>query len=147
MTDPIPDPVDPPVEPPVDPAPVEPAPVDPPADPVIPDSILDTTKKALGLGADYDGFDPDIIMHINSVFFTLNQLGVGPSEGFAISGSDETWDAFLGSDLRLNAVKSYVYIKVRLLFDPPANSFGISALEKQATEYEWRLNVHVENVG
>lgn len=141
MTDPIPDPVDPvdPVDPPADPPVV-------PADPVIPDSILDTTKKALGLGADYDGFDPDIMMHINSVFFTLNQLGVGPQEGFAITGPTETWATFLGSDLRLNAVKSYVYIKVRLLFDPPANSFGISALEKQAAEYEWRLNVHVESL-
>lgn len=113
------------------------------ADPI--ESILDSTKKALGLGADYDGFDPDIVMHINSVFFTLNQLGVGPDGGFAITDSEDTWDAFLGGDPRLSAVKSYVYLKVRLLFDPPANSFGISAMEKQISEYEWRLNVHVEN--
>lgn len=109
-------------------------------------SILDSTKKSVGLSEDYDAFDPDLIMHINSVFFTLNQLGVGPAEGFAIDSASQEWDAFLGTDPRLNAVKSYVYIKVRLLFDPPATSFGISALEKQATEYEWRLNVYVEGV-
>lgn len=110
-----------------------------------PESILDSTKKALGLTAEYDVFDPDIVMHINSVFFTLNQLGVGPAATFAITDADDTWDTFLGGRQDLNAVKSYVYIKVRLLFDPPANSFGISALEKQAEQYEWRLNVQVEN--
>lgn len=114
------------------------------ADPI--DSILDGTKKAIGLGADYDVFDPDLVMHINSVFFTLNQLGVGPDSGFAITGPNETWATFLGADLRLNAVKSYVFLKVRLLFDPPATSFAIAAMEKQAQEYEWRLNVHVENI-
>lgn len=109
------------------------------------ESILDSTKQAIGLGADYDVFDPTLIMHINSVFFTLDQLGVGPTDGFAITGSNETWDAFLGGDVRLNAARSYLFLKVRLLFDPPANSFGIAAMEKQAQEYEWRLNVHVEN--
>jgi hypothetical protein len=111
-----------------------------------PNSILDGTKKALGLGAEYDAFDSDIIMHINSVFFTLNQLGVGPKAGFAIEGAAETWDTFLGEDLNLNAVKSYVYLRVRLLFDPPQNSFGIASMEKQIEQMEWRLNVHVENV-
>lgn len=112
------------------------------ADPVT--SILDSTKKALGLGADYDVFDSDIVMHINSVFFTLNQLGLGPAEGFSISGPDETWSAFLGNDPRLNAVKSYVFLRLRLLFDPPNTSFGIEAIKEQVKEYEWRLNVHAE---
>lgn len=107
-------------------------------------SILDSTKKAIGLFPEDDGFDPDLIMHINSVFFTLNQLGVGPDGGYSITGPDETWEAFLGTDPRLNAAKSYVYIKVRLLFDPPATSFAISAMEKMATEWEWRLNVYVD---
>lgn len=110
---------------------------------VIP-SILDSTKKAIGLGAEYDVFDSDITMHINSVFFTLNQLGVGPAEGFQITGSDETWDAFLGDDPRMNAVKSYMYLRVRLLFDPPPTSFTQEALKQQAQEYEWRLNLHAE---
>lgn len=109
------------------------------------EGILDSTKHAIGLSADYDVFDPTLVMHINSIFFTLNQLGVGPTEGFAITGSDEPWSIFLGDDVNLNAVKSYVFLKVRLLFDPPPNSFGIAAMEKIAQEYEWRLNVHAEN--
>lgn len=109
-------------------------------------SILDSTKKALGLGTDYDVFDSDIVMHINSIFFTLNQLGVGPEDGFAIVGPDETWDAFLGVDSRLNAVKSYMYLRVRLLFDPPGVSYAIQSMKEQAQEFEWRLNVHASNV-
>lgn len=110
------------------------------------ESILDSIKKLVGLDKDYDVFDTDIVMHINSAFFTLNQLGVGPPGGYSVTSDVETWDAFIGNDTRLNAVKSYVYLRVRLLFDPPANSFGISAMEKQVLEYEWRLNVHSENV-
>lgn len=109
------------------------------------DSILDSTKKALGLSEDYDVFDSDIIMHINSVFTTLNQLGVGPAGGFMIEDADPTWDAFLGTDRQLNMVKSYLYLKVKLLFDPPGTSFLLASYEKQIQEYEWRLLVHVEN--
>jgi hypothetical protein len=105
------------------------------------DSILDGTKKALNLAADYDVFDPEIVMHINSVFFTLSQLGIGPDVGFSITDSSTTWDAFIGTDMRLNAVKTYVYLRVRLLFDPPQTSYLIDALNKQVEEYEWRLNV------
>lgn len=105
------------------------------------DSILNGTKKILGIGAEYDAFDLDIITHINSVFSTLEQLGVGPEEGFMIMGDDETWTDFLGEDKRLNAVKSYVYLRVRLLFDPPANSFLVASLDEQRKELEWRLNV------
>lgn len=108
-----------------------------------PDSILETTKKLLGLPAEYTEFDADIIAHINSVFFTLQQLGIGPGGGFFILDSSSKWDEFIGAE-SINAVKSYMYLKVRLLFDPPTTSFAIAAMEKQASEFEWRLNVHME---
>lgn len=107
-------------------------------------SILDSTKKALSLPADYDAFDADIVMHINSVFATLNQLGFGPVNGFMIEDAEETWDAFLGSDPRLNSVKSYMYLRVRKLFDPPESSILLQAMNEQITEFEWRLSVHRE---
>lgn len=108
-------------------------------------SILDSTKKSLNLAADYTAFDEDIIMHINSVFSTLCQLGVGPEVGFMIEDKDTTWDAFLGSDPRWNAVKSYVFLRVKLLFDPPATGFGTEAMKEQIKELEWRLNVQRED--
>lgn len=103
-------------------------------------SILNGTKKILGIDAEYDVFDLDIITHINSVFSTLEQLGIGPDGGFMIEGDEETWDQFLGEDKRLNAVKSYTYLRVRLLFDPPTNSFLVTSLDEQRKELEWRLN-------
>lgn len=108
------------------------------------DSILESTKKALGLSSDYTVFDADIIMHINSVFSTLQQLGVGPRNGFFIEDDSKIWSEFINDDSRLNAVKSYMYLRVRLLFDPPATSFAIDSFQKQITELEWRLNVVVE---
>lgn len=110
------------------------------------DSILNSIKKVLGLEPDYTPFDPDILLHTNSVFSTLNQLGIGPAEGFAIEDDTATWDAFLGSDLRLNSVKTYIYLRVRLLFDPPATSYLIAAMKEQVQELEWRLNVQREGV-
>lgn len=107
-------------------------------------SILDSTKKVLGVPADYDAFDVDIIMHINSVLATLQQLGVGPAEGFMIEGKEETWEEYLQGNINLNPVKTYVYLRVRLLFDPPTTSYLINALEKQKEELEWRLNVKRE---
>lgn len=109
-------------------------------------SILDSTKKSLGVGADYDVFDQDIMMHINSVFMTLNQLGIGPAEGFAIEDATATWDTFLEAPLLLHPVKQYVFYKVRLAFDPPAMSFHVSAIEKQIQELEWRLTVMREEL-
>lgn len=102
-------------------------------------SILTTVKKTLGLDSAYTAFDADILMHINSVFSTLNQIGVGPSDGVEVDDESVTWDQLLGTDLRLNSVKSYVYLKVRMLFDPPATSFAIAALESQARELETRI--------
>lgn len=108
------------------------------------DSILDSTKKALGMGAEYDVFDPDVAMHINSVFSTLHQLGIGPEAGFAIEGPDDTWDMFLGEDARLNSVRTYMFLRVRLLFDPPSTSFALQSMKEQVQEFEWRLNVYRE---
>jgi hypothetical protein len=109
------------------------------------DSILISTKKILGIDADYTAFDSDIITHINTVFFSLNQLGLGPANGFMIEDTDDTWDAYLGTDLNLNAIKTYVYLRVRLLFDPPATSYHITAIKEQIQELEWRLNTHRES--
>lgn len=105
------------------------------------ESILTSTKKILGIEEDYTAYDVDILMHINSVFSTINQLGIGPVDGFSIEDADATWDAFLGSDLRLNSVKQYVYLQVRLFFDPPSTSYLVDAFKNQVKELEWRLNV------
>lgn len=107
------------------------------------DSILNTVKKMLGFDADYTAFDTDIQIHINSVFFSLTELGVGPEQGFFITGDTETWAQFIG-DEKIQAVKSYMYLRVRLLFDPPANSFAISSFKEQAEKLEWMLNVQQE---
>ena len=108
------------------------------------DSILVSIKKLLGIAADYTHFDPDIIMHINSAFSVLTQLGVGPPEGFRIDDDAKTWNDFISDTIRLDAVKSYVYLKVSLMFDPPASSAVLSAKERQISELEWRLNVAAE---
>lgn len=105
------------------------------------DSILNTTKKALNLDADYTEFDQDVIMYINGVFSTLTQLGIGPEMGFHIDDEDEVWSTFLGGDDRLNGVKNYMYLKVRMLFDPPTTSYHLTAMEKQIEEHEVRLNL------
>lgn len=107
-------------------------------------SILDSTKKVLGLSFDYDVFDLDLMMHINSVFSTLNQLGIGPVGGFMIEDATTTWDAFLSDDSRLNSVKTYIYLRVRMLFDPPQTAYLVTALKEQIQELEWRLNVYRE---
>jgi len=109
------------------------------------DSILDSVKKNLGLGSSYDVFDADIILFTNSVFSTLNQLGLGPANGFMIEDDTATWDSFLGGDLRFNDVKTYVYLRVRLLFDPPQTGYLVDALDKQIKELEWRMNVRWED--
>jgi hypothetical protein len=109
-------------------------------------SILDSTKKILGLESDYTAFDLDIITHINSVFSDLQQLGIGPEEGFAIEDASNVWNEFLVGNLLMNSVKTYVYLRVRLLFDPPTTSYLISSLKEQLQALEWRLNVQREGV-
>jgi hypothetical protein len=108
------------------------------------DSILTSTKKILGVDETYTVFDQDIMIHINSVFSTLSQLGVGPDYGFEITGATETWGDFLNGDKNLNAVRTYVYLRVRLLFDPPTTGYLVEALKEQIKELEWRLNVQRE---
>lgn len=108
------------------------------------DSILTSIKKMLGIEAEYTHFDEDIIMHINSVFMTLHQLGVS-SEVPCILSNVETWDSVFGDVKSIPAIKSYTYIKVRILFDPPTSSFVLESLNRQASELEWRLNVQVDN--
>lgn len=107
-------------------------------------SILNSIKKNLGLDENYNAFDLDILMHINSVFSILEQLGVGPEGGFSIQDDTAVWDDFIDSDDRLNIVKTYMSLKVRLIFDPPSTSFAIESFQKQIDQYEWRLNVTAE---
>lgn len=104
-------------------------------------SILSSTKAALSIADDYTVFDPVILMHINSVFATLNQLGIGPVDGFEIEDAGVEWDSYLLNNPRFNPVKTYVYLRVRMLFDPPTTSFHITAMEEQINEIAWRLNV------
>lgn len=110
-------------------------------------SILTSVKKTLGIAEEYTAFDEDIIMHINSVFSTLQQLGVGPSTGFAIADKTALWSDFLADDLRLNNVKTYMYMRVRLIFDPPSTSYLISSMQKQVEELEWRISAYREETG
>jgi hypothetical protein len=110
-------------------------------------SILTSTKKILGIPEDYTVFDLDIITHINSAFSTLTQLGVGPPEGFMIEDDSTVWIDFIVDDIQYNAVKTYIYLRVRQLFDPPTTSYLITAFNEQIKELEWRLNVHREETG
>ena len=111
----------------------------------MPNSILTSIKKLLGITEEYTHFDPDIIMHINSVFMILSQLGVGPVERFSISDSTSTWDEFVTDSQNLEAIKSYMHMKVKLLFDPPQSSAVIEAMNRMISEFEWRLNVAAES--
>ena len=109
------------------------------------ESILTSIKKLLGIAEEYEHFDNDIIMHINSVFMILTQLGVGPSKGFMITDSSASWDDFLPEDReKLQAVKTYMYMKVRLMFDPPTSSAVMESMNRTISELEWRLNVAVD---
>ena len=108
------------------------------------DNILSSIKKLLGIPTEETAFDSDIIMHINSVFMILTQLGVGPSDGFTISDDYGLWSDFIPDGQNLELVKSYMYMKVRLLFDPPTNSSVLTSMEKTINEFEWRLNVQAE---
>ena len=111
------------------------------------ESILTSIKLLLGIMEEYNHYDPQIIMHINSVFTILRQLGVGPEKGFRIEDKISTWSDFIPEeteDITWDGVKSYVYAKVKLIFDPPASSAHIEALKQTANEFEWRLNFDAE---
>ena len=107
-------------------------------------SILTSIKKLLGVAEDYAEFDEDIITHINSVFLNLTQLGVGPEEGFMIEDDTAVWEDFIDDSIQLQAVKTYTYLKVKLLFDPPLSSSVTESFTRMIAELEWRLNVAVD---
>lgn len=113
----------------------------------ITESILNSIKKLLGIDAAYTHFDPDLIMHINSVFSILTQMGVGPPNGFSITGVSENWDDFITKEPEnFSFVKSYVHLKVKLLFDPPLGSAVIESINRQISEFEWRLFIAADPV-
>lgn len=109
------------------------------------ESILTSIKAQLGIQEEYTAFDQQIIMHINSVLMVLSQLGVGPAAGFAISDKTAVWNDFLASDKNLEATKSYVGMRVRMLFDPPTTSVVADSMNRMINEFEWRLNVKTES--
>jgi hypothetical protein len=108
------------------------------------ESIFESIKSLLGPDASYDVFDQDILIHINTAISVLTQLGVGPSTGIMVTGPDETWRDFIGDDKILQMVKTYIYMKVKIAFDPPTNSSVLNAYNEACKEYEWRLNVETD---
>jgi hypothetical protein len=114
--------------------------------PVNTESVLDSTKKLLGMDPEFTAFDVDVVTHINTAFGILRQLGVGPTEPFIIHDGTTTWGDFSPDMDRLQGVKSYIYMYSRLVFDPPANSFTVQALKETRQELEWRLNVEGEDI-
>lgn len=111
------------------------------------ESILTSIKKLLGIAEEYKQFDSDLIMHINSVLMTLTQIGVGPEDGFFIEDDSSEWAEFLDGSMNFEMVKSYVYLKVKLLFDPPLSSAVIESTNRMIAEQEWRLRLAAEMEG
>lgn len=109
------------------------------------ESILNSVKSHLGISEDETHFDGDIIIHINSVFSILKQMGVGPDETFNIVDDKPVWNDFLDDDLDFSEVKTYMYLKVKMVFDPPTSSSVLSSFERQISELEWRLTVSASN--
>ena len=109
------------------------------------ESILTSIKKLLGIAEEYTHFDTDIMIHINSVLMDLQQLGVGPEDGFKIDNVADSWSEFLPSDKNLEAVKTYIYLRVRIIFDPPTNGAVMEAYKQEINKLEWRLNVQAES--
>ena len=111
---------------------------------IMEESILITIKKLLGFNKDYTAFDTDIIARVNTFLFTLMQLGVGPSTGFRITGPYETWTSFIGDRTDLEAVKDFIYMKARIVFDPPTSAAALQALKEEAKELEFRISIQVD---
>lgn len=109
------------------------------------ESILTSIKLLLGITEDYEAFDQQIIAHINSVFMILTQLGVGPPEGFMIASKVDTWNEFISDEKKMQLVKSYMYLKVKMLFDPPSTSSVMDSTNRMINEFEWRLNSQAES--
>ena len=110
------------------------------------DSIVTSIKKLLGITEEYKHFDDDLIMHINTVLMVLTQLGVGPVDGFLIEDDSAEWGDFLDDLTQLQAVKTYIYLKVKLVFDPPLSSAVMESMNRMISELEWRLNVAAEDL-
>ena len=108
------------------------------------ESILTSIKLMLGIESECKDFDDVLIMHINSVLMILNQLGVGPEEGYSISDDNDFWEDYMPSNSNLEAVKTYVYLKVKKIFDPPSSSSLIEAIDRTINELEWRINTSVD---
>lgn len=108
-------------------------------------SILDTIKEGIPVELDETAFDTAILMHINNALMNLNQIGVGPSEGFRIKDKTATWGDLIGNNIKLAGVEDYIFIKVKLIFDPPPSSSVVASMEKTAEEIFWRLREAVEN--
>lgn len=111
---------------------------------IMSESILTSIKKLLGITEEYEQFDPDIIIHINSVFMILTQMGVGPSKGFRISDKTAVWSDYMSDGQNLDSVKSYIHLKVKLLFDPPLSSSVMECMKQIISELEWRLYTESE---
>ena len=109
------------------------------------DSILTSVKKIIGISEEDESFDTDLIIHINSVLMILNQLGVGPEDGFSITDKSAVWTDVIGDNKLIEATKTFVGLKVRLIFDPPTSSAVLDSINKTISELEWRINVMVEN--
>lgn len=109
------------------------------------ESILTSIKLLLGITEDYEAFDQQIIAHINSVFMILTQLGVGPPDGFMITSKVDTWNEFVSDEKKMQLVKSYTYLKVKMLFDPPSTSAVMDSTNRMINEFEWRLNLQAES--
>ena len=110
-------------------------------------SILDSIKQLLGIDVNDKNFDAELNIHINGALMILNQLGVGPEDGYSIVDKNNTWDEFVPGQKNLEAIKSSVYLRVRLIFDPPQNSFLVTSIEKQIQEYDWRIEINRIKVG
>lgn len=108
-------------------------------------SILTSIKKLLGISAECTDFDTDIIIHINTVFMVLNQLGVGPTKIFSIEDANDLWSDFITEKDDLESIKTYIHLKVRLIFDPPLSTAVLEAMKQHINELEWRLNVQAES--
>lgn len=107
-------------------------------------SILNSVKKSLGI-IEYEFYDPELILHINTVFADLNQIGVGPEAGYSIADAANLWSEFTENDILLNNVKSYMFLRVKLLFDPPSASTVLASYEKQISELVYRMYIYTDN--
>lgn len=110
------------------------------------DSILTSIKKMLGIEEEYTHFDDDIMIHVNSALMVLNQLGIGPDGGFDIADKTSLWSDYIGTDTNLQGIKTYIFLKVRLIFDPPSSAFLVEIFERHIKELEWRLMVQKESI-